>query len=138
MTVPFAQINHVAYVVADLDAAIPLYTERFGMPLQVREVLPDQGVEAAALGVGSGHLELIQPLDPENSIGRFLERRGEGMHHVAFEVPDVAAALAELAAAGIEAIDKEPRRGLGGHLIAFLHPRSSGGVLTELVQSGPH
>lgn len=134
----FEQIHHVAYVVSDLDAAIPVYTGLFGMPVEVREVLADQGVEAASLGVGRGHIELIQPLDPDNSVGRFLERRGEGMHHVAFEVRDVSAALDELRARGVDLIDGAPRRGLGGHLIAFLHPRSSGGVLTELVQSDTH
>lgn len=134
----FEQIHHVAYVVSDLDAAIPVYTGLFGMPVEVREVLADQGVEAASLGVGRGHIELIQPLDPDNSVGRFLERRGEGMHHVAFEVRDVTAALDELRARGVDLIDAAPRRGLGGHLIAFLHPRSSGGVLTELVQSDSH
>jgi len=136
--VRFEQIHHVAYVVSDIDAALPLYTGVFGMPLEVREVLADQGVEAAALGVGRGWIELIQPLDPESSVGRFLERRGEGMHHVAFEVPDVEAALHELRMSGVDLIDQAPRRGLGGHLIAFLHPRSSGGVLTELVQSDGH
>lgn len=134
----FEQIHHVAYVVSDLDAAIPVYTDLFGMPVEVREVLADQGVEAASLGVGRGHIELLQPLDPDNSVGRFLERRGEGMHHVAFEVRDVTAALDELRARGVDLIDAAPRRGLGGHLIAFLHPRSSGGVLTELVQSDSH
>ena len=134
----FEQIHHVAYVVRDIDAALPLYVETFGMPLQVREVLSDQGVEAAALGVGRGAIELIQPLDTESSVGRFLERRGEGLHHVAFEVPDVEKALDELRRAGVDLIDQAPRRGLGGHRIAFLHPRSSGGVLTELVESGAH
>jgi methylmalonyl-CoA epimerase len=136
--VRFEQIHHVAYVVSDIDAALPLYTERFGMPLEIREVLADQGVEAAALGVGRGHIELIQPLDPDNSVGRFLERRGEGIHHVAFEVPNVGDALDELRSAGVDLIDQAPRRGLGGHRIAFLHPRSSGGVLTELVESDVH
>lgn len=134
----FEQIHHVAYVVSDIDAALPLYTEQFGMPLEIREVLADQGVEAAALGVGRGHIELIQPLDPDNSVGRFLERRGEGIHHVAFEVPNVGDALDELRSAGVDLIDQAPRRGLGGHRIAFLHPRSSGGVLTELVESDVH
>jgi methylmalonyl-CoA epimerase len=136
--VRFEQIHHVAYVVSDIDAALPLYTEQFGMPLEIREVLADQGVEAAALGVGRGHIELIQPLDPDNSVGRFLERRGEGIHHVAFEVPNVGDALDELRSAGVDLIDQAPRRGLGGHRIAFLHPRSSGGVLTELVESDVH
>jgi methylmalonyl-CoA/ethylmalonyl-CoA epimerase len=134
----FEQIHHVAYVVADIDAALPLYVEQFGMPLEVREVLADQGVDAAALGVGRGHIELIQPLDAGSSVGRFLERNGEGFHHVAFEVPNLDETLSQLRGTGMDLIDQAPRRGLGGHRIAFLHPRSSGGVLTELVESDTH
>ncbi len=127
------QIHHVGYVVEDIDAALPVY-ERFGMTVQVRETLPEQGVEAVLLGGGPSHVELIRPVDEHGSIQRFLERRGPGMHHVAFAVPDIRAALAELAAAGVQLIDAEPRVGLGGHLVAFIHPRSAGGVLTELVE----
>jgi methylmalonyl-CoA epimerase len=129
------RIHHVAYAVDDLDAAIPVYTERYGMSVEVRERLDDQGVEAVSLGAGSSHVELIQPVDPDSGVARFLERRGPGLHHVAFEVSDLPAALAELRDGGAELIDQEPRRGLGGHMIAFIHPRASGGVLTELVQS---
>jgi methylmalonyl-CoA epimerase len=129
------RIHHVAYAVDDLDAAIPVYTERYGMSVEVRERLDDQGVEAVSLGAGSSHVELIQPVDPDSGVARFLERRGPGLHHVAFEVSDLPAALAELRGGGAELIDQEPRRGLGGHMIAFIHPRASGGVLTELVQS---
>lgn len=129
------RIHHVAYAVDDLDAAIPLYTDRFGMTLEVRERLDDQGVEAVSLTAGDSHLELIQPVDPDGGVARFLERRGPGLHHVAFAVSDLPGALAELRADGAELIDNEPRRGLGGHMIAFVHPRASGGVLTELVQS---
>jgi methylmalonyl-CoA/ethylmalonyl-CoA epimerase len=130
------QIHHVGYAVEDLDAALPVFTERFGLAVEVREVIEDQGVEALSLGVGSGHVELIQPLDPNGAVARFLARRGPGLHHVAFAVGDLPAALDELRLGGAELIDQTPRRGLGGHQIAFLHPRSSGGVLTELVQSG--
>ena len=129
------RIHHVAYAVDDLDAAIPLYTERYGMSVEVREVLSDQGVEAVSLGAGESHIELIQPVDPDSGVARFLERRGPGLHHVAFEVADLPSALAELRGDGAELIDERPRRGLGGHMIAFIHPRASGGVLTELVQS---
>ena len=129
------RIHHVAYAVEDIDAALPVYTERYGMSVEVRERLDDQGVEAVSLGAGTSHIELIQPVDPQSGVARFLERRGPGLHHVAFEVEDLAAALAELRGGGAELIDNEPRRGLGGHMIAFIHPRASGGILTELVQA---
>lgn len=129
------RIHHVGYAVDDLDAVIPMYTDRYGMSVEVRERLDDQGVEAVSLGAGTSHVELIQPVDPTGSVARFLQRRGPGLHHVAFEVDDLAAALAELRDGGAELIDAEPRRGLGGHMIAFIHPSASGGVLTELVQS---
>lgn len=130
------RINHVAHVVPDLDEAIETYGQRFGMTVTVREVLPEQGVEAAALDAGGGTaVELIQPIDPDGGVARFLAQRGPGLHHVAYEVSDLVAALAELTASGVRLIDTQPRRGLGGHLIAFVHPQSTGGVLTELVQS---
>jgi methylmalonyl-CoA/ethylmalonyl-CoA epimerase len=128
------RIHHVGYAVADIDAALETLSSRYGMSLDVREVLEDQGVEAAALAVGRGHIELIRPLGPEGAVARFLERRGPGLHHVAFAVEDLEAALTTLRASGAELIDQTPRRGLGGHLIAFVHPRSSAGMLTELVQ----
>jgi methylmalonyl-CoA/ethylmalonyl-CoA epimerase len=128
------RIHHVAYVVADLDVAIAHFVARFGIHVEVREVMTEQAVEAAALGVGPGQIELIQPLDPDGPIARFLASRGEGFHHVAYEVDDLEAALDELREAGEELIDQVPRRGLGGHMIAFVHPRSGLGVLTELVQ----
>lgn len=129
------QLHHVAYAVPDLDAALTVYTERFGLSVERREVIDDQAVEAVSLGVGPGHLELIRPLDDHGPVARFIQSRGGGLHHVAFQVPDLEEALDELRADGAELIDEAPRRGLGGHLIAFLHPRSSGGVLTELVQN---
>jgi methylmalonyl-CoA/ethylmalonyl-CoA epimerase len=128
------RIHHVGYAVADIDAALAALSDRWGMSVDVREVLEDQGVEAAALGVGSGQIELIRPLGPDGAVARFLERRGPGLHHVAFAVEDLEAALTQLRADGAELIDQTPRRGLGGHLIAFVHPRSSAGMLTELVQ----
>lgn len=129
------RIHHVAYAVEDIDAALPVYTDRYGMSVEVRERLDDQGVEAVSLGAGTSHIELIQPVDPQSGVAKFLKRRGPGLHHVAFEVEDLAAALAELRDGGAELIDNEPRRGLGGHMIAFIHPRASGGILTELVQA---
>lgn len=132
-----ARLHHVAYVVADLDASLPLFTARFGLRPQIREVMPEQGVEAVMLGAGDAGVELIRPLDADGAIARFLDKRGEGLHHVAFAVPDLAAALATLAADGAELIDQTPRRGLGGHLVAFVHPRSGAGALTELVEDPP-
>jgi methylmalonyl-CoA/ethylmalonyl-CoA epimerase len=129
-------IDHVGYAVDDLEAALPVFTERFGMPVEAREVMGDQGVEAVSLGVGPGHVELIQPIGADGGVARFLARRGPGLHHVAFAVDDLPAALDELRRGGAELIDEAPRRGLGGHRIAFVHPRSCGGVLTELVQAG--
>jgi methylmalonyl-CoA epimerase len=130
-------IHHVGYAVADIDEALPLYTERFGMPLELRETLDQQGVEAVSLGAGPGHVELIRPLDADGAVARFLARRGPGMHHVAYRVADLAAALEELSRDGMRLIDDAPRVGLGGHLVAFLHPAGTGGVLTELVEADP-
>ncbi|MEI7521235.1 MAG: methylmalonyl-CoA epimerase [Thermoleophilia bacterium] len=128
-------IHHVGYVVEDIDAAIPVYAERFGMDVTIRETMPDQGVEAVLLGDGPSYVELIAPTDPDGGVARFLAKRGPGMHHVAFAVPDLQDALGDLVAGGAELIDAAPRRGLGGHMVAFIHPRSSGGVLTELVEA---
>jgi methylmalonyl-CoA/ethylmalonyl-CoA epimerase len=131
-------IHHVGYVVADLDAAIAGLRATFPLEVTVRETMREQGVEAVMCEGGGGAVELIRPLDPEGAIGRFMAKRGEGFHHVAFAVPDVEAALAELRARGAELIDERGRRGLGGHTVAFVHPRSTLGVLTELIEAGPH
>jgi methylmalonyl-CoA/ethylmalonyl-CoA epimerase len=130
-------IHHVGYVVADLDGAVAALERAFGLAVSHRELMPEQAVEAAFCSGPGGRVELIRPLDPEGPIARFMRSRGEGFHHVAFEVPDVAASLAGLAERGVELIDTAPRRGLGGHLVAFVHPRSALGVLTELVQAEP-
>jgi methylmalonyl-CoA/ethylmalonyl-CoA epimerase len=130
------RLHHVAYVVHDLDAALPSFTDRYGLRVEIREVMPEQGVEALMLRAGEGGIELIAPVDPECGVARYLDKRGEGLHHVAFEVDDLEAALARLRAEGAELIDERPRVGLGGHLIAFVHPRSGLGALTELVQAG--
>lgn len=129
------RLHHVAYVVNDLDAALPVFTERYGLEVSIRELMPEQGVEAVMLGAGEGAVELIAPVDPECGVARYLEKRGEGLHHIALEVEDLAGALEEMRAQGVELIDQEPRVGLGGHLIAFVHPRSGLGALTELVQA---
>jgi methylmalonyl-CoA/ethylmalonyl-CoA epimerase len=127
-------IHHVGYVVADLDAEIAVYRDTLGMPVGVREVMPEQGVDAVLMGAGPSYVELIAPVTEDTGVARFLAKKGPGMHHVAFAVPHLESTLRELAAEGVELIDTAPRRGLGGHLVAFLHPRSTGGVLTELVE----
>lgn len=130
----FSRVDHLGVAVEDLDAAIALYAGTFGMPLTHREVIEEQGVEAVLLDVGDSHVELLSPLHAETPVGRFLASRGPGLHHVAYAVDDVAATLDALRARGAELIDAEPRIGLRGSRVAFLHPRSSGGVLTEIVQ----
>lgn len=134
--VPLGPIHHVGYVVADLDAALAQVRAVFDARVSVREIMDEQGVEALMCEGSGGAIELISPLDPEGAIARFMEKRGEGFHHVAVAVPDLAAALDALAASGAELIDRHGRRGLGGHVVAFLHPRASAGVLTELVEAG--
>jgi methylmalonyl-CoA epimerase len=131
----FGRIDHVGVAVEDLDAAIELY-EGFEMPLSHRETVESQGVEAALLDVGEGHIELLRPLAPETPVGKFLESRGPGLHHVAYAVPDIDETLERLRDSGIELIDAEARPGIRGTRVAFLHPRSTGRVLTEIVESG--
>ena len=128
------RLHHVAYVVHDIDAALPALAGRLGMTESVRETMDEQGVEAVMLRAGPAWVELIRPLDPEGAIARFLGARGEGLHHVAYAVDDLEGALTALAAEGAELIDPRPRRGLGGHRVAFVHPRSGLGALTELVE----
>ena len=133
----FGQIDHVGVAVSDLEAAIALYQGTFGMSLVHREVVESQGVEAVLLDIGDGHVELLRPLGPETPVGKFIERRGDGLHHVAYRVGDIDGALAGLRDAGIELIDQEARVGIRGSRVAFLHPRATGGVLTEIVESTP-
>jgi methylmalonyl-CoA epimerase len=130
----FGRIDHIGVAVADLDAAIELHTERYGMPLVHRETIAAQGVEAALLDVGESHVELLCPVGDDTPVGRFLAKNGPGLHHVAYAVDDVDAALRDLRAQGLRAIDETPRAGIRGSRIAFLHPKTAGGVLTELVQ----
>jgi methylmalonyl-CoA/ethylmalonyl-CoA epimerase len=127
-------IDHVGVAVEDIDSALALYRDALGLPLVHREKVVAQGVEAALLDVGGGHVELLQPLGPETAVGKFLSRRGPGMHHVAYRVDDVEQTLSALAAAGLRLIDERPRRGIRNSRVAFLHPTSTGGVLTEIVQ----
>jgi methylmalonyl-CoA/ethylmalonyl-CoA epimerase len=126
-------VHHVAFAVEDLDAAVETYRSLFGAEVEVRDRLEAQGVEAAYLRLGAGRVELVAPLGEDTHVGRFLAARGPGMHHVGIGVGDVAAAVAELAANGAEVIDLEPRPGLGGHLVSFVHPQSLHGVLAEVV-----
>jgi methylmalonyl-CoA/ethylmalonyl-CoA epimerase len=130
----FGRIDHIGVAVADLEAAIELHCERYGMPLVHRETIAAQGVEAALLDVGESHVELLSPLAEDTPVGRFLARQGPGLHHVAYAVDDVDAALSMLRDLGLRAIDETPRAGIRGSRIAFLHPATAGGVLTELVQ----
>ena len=130
-------IDHVGVAVEDIDAAVALYRDTLGMPLVHRETVADQGVEAALLDIGDGHLELLQPLGPETAVGKFLAKRGPGLHHVAYRVSSVEETLRELSAAGLRLIDERPRTGIRGSRVAFVHPAGTGGVLTEIVQPAP-
>jgi methylmalonyl-CoA/ethylmalonyl-CoA epimerase len=127
-------IDHVGFAVEDVDAALALYSNSLGMPLVHRETVESQGVDAALLDVGDGHVELLAPLGPDTPVGKFLSKRGPGLHHVAYRVDDISGTLDALAAAGLRLIDESPRVGIRGSLVAFLHPASTGGVLTEIVQ----
>ena len=133
-----ARIDHVGVAVSDLDAALELYERDYDLELVHRETVEEQGVEAVLLDVGEGHVELVCPLREDTPVGRFLAKRGSGLHHVAYQTPDIDAELERLAAAGIELLDTQPRVGIRNSRVAFLHPRSSGGVLTEIVQPAEH
>jgi len=126
-------IHHLGVAVENLDDAVTTYERIFGARLEHRETVLDQGVEAALLRVGDGRVELLASLGVETPVGKFLTKRGPGMHHVAYEVADVRAAIGELADQGVELVDEEPRQGLFGLEVAFLHPDAVGGVLSELV-----
>ena len=130
----FGRIDHIGVAVTDLDAAVGLYEESYGMALVHRETVTEQGVEAVLLDVGENHVELLRPLAGDTPVGRFLASRGPGLHHVAYQVPDVESALAALRDRGARLIDETPRTGIRGSRVAFVHPRSAGGVLTEIVQ----
>ncbi|HEY1359632.1 MAG TPA: methylmalonyl-CoA epimerase [Thermoleophilaceae bacterium] len=127
-------IDHIGVAVEDLDEAISLYRDRLGMPEQHRETVEEQGVEAVLLEIGDSHVELLAPLSSETAVGKFLERNGPGMHHVAYRTDDIEAALESARSAGLRLIDEEPRTGILGSRVAFVHPKATGGVLTELVQ----
>jgi methylmalonyl-CoA epimerase len=127
-------IDHVGVAVEDIDAALTLFRDTLKLPLVHRETVAEQGVDAALLDVGDGHVELLEPLGPDTAVGKFLQKRGPGLHHVAYRVEDVEDALARLKGAGMRLIDEQPRIGIRGSRVAFVHPSSTGGVLTELVE----
>ena len=127
-------IDHIAIVVKDLDAAIDLYTQTLGFQPLYRETIADQGVEAVGLQAGASVIELLRPLDPDSPIARFRGDAETNLHHTAYRVDDIETALADYKAKGVRLIDERPRKGAHGNLIAFLHPKSTGGVLIELCQ----
>lgn len=130
----FGLIDHIGVATNDLDASLALYEGSMEMPVAYRETVEEQGVEAVLLDVGDCHVELLSPLGPDTPVGKFLERKGPGLHHVAYRVEDIEATLSQLTEAGLELIDTEPRTGIRDSRVAFLHPRSTGGVLTEIVE----
>jgi methylmalonyl-CoA epimerase len=128
------RIYHLGYAVRDIEAASRFYEENFGVVPGEPEVVEEQGIVATMFSVGDSTIELVQPTRPDSPVGKFLDKRGEGVHHVAFEVEDLLETLADLKRTGVELIDEEPRRGAGGTRIAFVHPKGAFGVLTELVE----
>ena len=130
----FARIDHIGVAVEDLDAAIDLYETTFGMKLVHRETVAEQGVEAVLLDVGENHVELLSPLGPDTPVGKFLAKKGPGLHHVAYQTDDIEAALQHAKDAGLRLIDETPRTGIRNSRVAFLHPAATLGVLTEIVQ----
>jgi methylmalonyl-CoA/ethylmalonyl-CoA epimerase len=127
-------VDHIGVAVDDLEAALALYRDTLGMPLVHRETVTEQGLEAVLLDVGESHIELLSPLGPDTTVGKFLARKGPGLHHVAYRVESVEEALAALSKAGMRLIDEQPRTGIRNSRVAFIHPSSTGGVLTEIVQ----
>jgi methylmalonyl-CoA/ethylmalonyl-CoA epimerase len=134
--VPPRGIHHLGVAVEDLDEALATYERLFGAELEYRELVPEQGVEAAAVRVGESRVELLASLGADTPVGKFLANRGPGMHHVAYEVDDLRETLAHLARSGAELIDDEPRQGLFGLEVAFVHPHAVHGVLSEVVAHG--
>src|SRR3954451_20338305 len=133
-----ARIDHIGVAVEDLDAALKLYDADLDMALVHRETVESQGVEAVLLDVGENHVELLAPLGPETPVGRFLAKNGPGIHHVAYQTEDIDKTLEALQAAGVRLIDHQARIGIRGSRVAFLHPKASGGVLTEVVEPAHH
>lgn len=130
----FNRIDHIGVAVEDLDASLALYERDYAMTLVHRETVTQQGVEAVLLDVGENHIELLAPTGPDTPVGKFLAKKGPGMHHVAYQVDDIESALASLKASGQRLIDETPRTGIRNSRVAFLHPSTAGGLLTEIVQ----
>jgi methylmalonyl-CoA epimerase len=130
----FSRIDHIGVAVEQIDPALELYRDSFELEVAHREVVQEQGVEAVLLDIGDGHVELLAPLSPDTPVGRFLDRQGPGLHHVAYQVKDIGRTLEALRLAGLELIDQQPRNGIRGSRVAFMHPRATAGVLTEIVQ----
>lgn len=126
-------LHHVAIAVESIAASLPVFESLLGASGSPIERIASQGVSVTFIGSGPASIELLEPTGPDTTVGRFLARRGPGLHHIAYRVPDIEAALARFAADGVELIDRKPRFGANGHRVAFLHPRSTGGVLIELV-----
>jgi len=132
------KIEHVALAVADMDGALKFYSDVWGLEASRREQVEGDHVEEAMLPLGDSFLQLVSPTSEESTVARFLERRGEGLHHIAYEVEDIEASLDRLKSEGATLIDERPRRGGGGHMVAFVHPKGNRGVLVELVQHREH
>ncbi|HWI06149.1 MAG TPA: methylmalonyl-CoA epimerase [Solirubrobacteraceae bacterium] len=130
----FNRVDHIGVAVEDLDASLELYERDYGMTLVHREIVAEQGVEAVLLDVGENHIELLAATGPDTPVGKFIAKKGPGMHHVAYQVDDIEATLAALKKAGLKLIDETPRTGIRNSRVAFLHPRTAGGLLTEIVQ----
>jgi methylmalonyl-CoA/ethylmalonyl-CoA epimerase len=131
------KISHIGVAVNDLDAALALYRDAMGLHVEYRRVVPEQGVEIVGLPVGESEIELLKPLSDEGGVAAFLQKRGEGIHHICFEVDDIEAALAGLQAKGYALIDRTPRVGAGGRKYAFVHPRGTHGVMIEFYEKKP-
>jgi methylmalonyl-CoA/ethylmalonyl-CoA epimerase len=134
----FTKINHIGVAVSSIEESLPFYRDALGMTFSGTEEVPSQKVKVAFLAIGESKIELLEPTSPDSPVAKFLEKNGPGVHHVAYGVADIEAAIAALTAAGTRMIDSVPRPGAHGARIAFIHPKSSGGVLTELCQSGGH
>jgi methylmalonyl-CoA/ethylmalonyl-CoA epimerase len=130
----FSRIDHIGVAVEQIEPALELYRDSFELRVAHREVVEEQGVEAVLLDVGEGHVELLAPLGAQTPVGRFLSKQGPGLHHVAYQVADIDAALEAVRRAGLELIDQQPRIGIRGSRVAFMHPRATAGVLTEIVE----
>src|SRR6267378_4622583 len=134
----FTRIDHIGVAVEEIEPTLALYRDRFELAVAHREILREQGVEALLLDIGENHVELLAPLGPDTPVGKFLHKRGPGLHHVAYQVGDIDATLGALREAGMPLIDERARVGIRGSRVAFLHPRATGGVLTEIVQPSDH